>query len=94
MFTGPDTYITMADRWLPEMPVDARLANIFTRVIAATYDPDHYQASDEERQEMYAANKLEEANTSVADYVWLPVDWQNEHPVICWQNSWKPLVRR
>ncbi len=35
-----DTFIAMADRWLPGTPVDARLADIFTRVIAGTYAPD------------------------------------------------------
>ncbi len=87
---GTDTFIAMADRWLPETPVDARLADVFTRVIAGNYDPAHYQASDEERREMYAANKLEEANTSIADYVWLPIVWSNGRPVICWQDAWIP----
>ncbi|MCR5087974.1 MAG: family 43 glycosylhydrolase, partial [Oscillospiraceae bacterium] len=50
---GTDRFIAMADRWLPESPVDARLADIFTRVICGTYDPEHYHASDEERREMY-----------------------------------------
>ena len=66
---------------------------MFTRVIAGNYDPAHYQASDEERQEMYAANKLEEANTSIADYVWLPVLWSNGRPVIRWQEAWTPYEK-
>lgn len=85
---GTDTFIAMADRWLPDTPVDARLADVFTRVIAGTYDPEHYQATEEERREMYAANKLEQANTSIADYVWLPVEWSNGKPVLRWQDSW------
>ncbi len=38
---GTETFIAMADRWLPDTPVDARLADLFTRVIAGTYDPEH-----------------------------------------------------
>lgn len=87
---GTDQWIAMADRWLPDTPVDARLADVFTRVIAGNFEPARYQATDAERREMYAANKLEEANTSVANYVWLPVEWQGERPVIRWQNEWKP----
>ena len=87
---GTDTFIAMADRWLPDTPVDARLADVFTRVIAANYDSAHYQASDAERREMYAANKLEEANTANADYVWLPVAWVDGRPVLRWQEAWKP----
>ena len=87
---GTDRFIAMADRWLPGTPVDARLADVFTRVIAGTYDPEHYQATDDERREMYAANQLENANTSIADYVWLPIEWEDGKPVLRWQDVWKP----
>ena len=87
---GTDRFIAMADRWLPETKVDSRLAHIFTRVIAGTYAPDKYQATDEERHEMYAANKLETANTSIADYVWLPIDWEDGKPTLRWRDAWKP----
>ncbi len=89
---GTDTFIAMADRWLPGTPVDARLADIFTRVIAGTYEPEKYQATDSERQEMYAANQLEGADTSVADYVWLPIEWEDGRPVIRWKDEWKPSL--
>lgn len=85
---GTDRFIAMADRWLPGTPVDARLADVFTRVIAGTYDPAHYQATDAERREMYAVNKMENANTSIADYVWLPIEWENGRPVLRWQDKW------
>ncbi len=87
---GTDRFIAMADRWLPGTPVDARLADIFTRVIAGTYMPDKYRATDEERREMYKANQLEAADTSIADYVWLPVEWKDGKPVLCWQDLWIP----
>ncbi len=87
---GTDRFIAMADRWLPGTPVDARLADVFTRVIAGTYAPDRYQATDEERRELYAANKLETADTSIADYVWLPIEWKDGRPVLIWQECWKP----
>ena len=87
---GTDRSIAMADRWLPGTKVDARLADVFTRVIAGTYDPEHYQATDAERREMYAANKLETADTSIADYVWLPIEWEDGRPVLRWRDAWKP----
>jgi len=88
---GSDNFIAMADRWLPMHPVDARLADVFTRVIAGTYDPANYQSTEEERREMYRINKLETADTSIADYVWLPVKWKDDKPVLCWEEKWKPL---
>ncbi len=89
---GTDRFIAMADRWLPDTPVDARLADIFTRVVAGTWDPETYKSTDAERQEMYAANKLDKADTSVAEYVWLPVEWDGERPVIRWTDEWDPEV--
>lgn len=81
-------FIAMADRWLPGTPVDARLADIFTRVIASNYASDKYQATDAERKEMYAANVLESADTSIADYVWLPLRLKDGRVFIEWKDSW------
>ncbi len=82
-------FIAMADRWLPNYHVDARIADLFTRVIASNYDPERYQATEEERREMYAGNVLETADTSTAEYVWLPVEWGGEKPVIRWRDRWQ-----
>lgn len=30
-------------------------------------------------------------NTSIARYVWLPIEWEGDKPVIRWQKEWKPL---
>lgn len=93
----PGLFIAMADRWLPEHPVDARIADLFTRVIASNYEPQLYQATDAERQEMYARNLLTEANTSISDYVWLPLQItppDTAHPLgtvhIHWLEHWNP----
>ena len=93
---GTDLYIAMADRWLSTYHVDARITDLFVRVIASTYDPEHYQASDEEKKEMYAANKLETAETRIADYVWLPIEIQEPTAekqegsiLIRWYDEWK-----
>lgn len=84
-----DMFIAMADRWLPDTPVDKRLADIFTRVIAGNYEPDKYTATEDEKKEMYMANKLDKANTSIAQYVWLPIEWEDDMPVIRWHDEWK-----
>lgn len=92
-----NSFIAMADRWLPDYPVDARIADLFTRVVGSAYAPERYQATDEERQEMYAANKAENAKTAAAEYVWLPVTLtppDAEHPHgevrIEWRDRWSP----
>ncbi len=92
---GTDRFVAMADRWLSDYHVDARIADLFVRAIASVYDPANYHATEEEKREMYAANKLETANTSIADYVWLPVIVKEpceEYPqgkvIIRWLDSW------
>ncbi len=85
---GTDTLIAMADRWLPDRPVDARLADLFSRVTAWTHDPDRYPVTDEERREVFAVRDLDRADTSRAEYVWLPVLWENGRPVLRWMDSW------
>ncbi len=89
-------YIAMADRWVPLYTVDARIADLFTRVIASNYEPQSYQATDEERREMYAANVLEDADTSIANYVWLPIRIEapcEQYPqgriLIEWKDKWR-----
>lgn len=29
-------------------------------------------------------------NTSIARYVWLPIEWEGEKPVIRWWDEWSP----
>ena len=89
-------FIAMADRWVPGYHVDARIADLFTRVIASNYAPDQYQATAEERKEMYEANVLENANTSIADYVWLPLRLEkpsDANPqgrvLLYWIDAWR-----
>lgn len=81
-------FIAMADRWVPGYHVNAEIADLFTRVIAENYDPEHYSASDEERQDMYKANVLENADTSIADYVWLPFRVTDGRVRIAWMDRW------
>ena len=28
-------------------------------------------------------------NTSIARYVWLPIEWEGDKPTIRWQEEWK-----
>lgn len=90
-----DLFIAMADRWLPEYHVDARIADLFTRVIASRSYPEQYQATAAEREEVYAANVLETANTAISDYVWLPLrvekpsdTYPQGRVLIEWKDAW------
>ena len=83
-----DLYIALSDRWVPEYPVDARRADLLRRCVASRYDPEHYQATEEEQKELAAAPMLETANTSIADYVWLPLEFEGCRVHIRWRDKW------
>ena len=85
---GRDLYIALSDRWVPGYPVDAKRADMLRRCVASRYDPKNYQATEEEQEELAAAPMLETANTSVADYVWLPISFDGCHVRIRWQERW------
>lgn len=82
-------FIAVADRWIPDFVVDARRANIIERSIASHYDKEKYQVTKEEQEEFMTMPMLENVNTSVADYIWLPLVVENGKPVIKWLDTWK-----
>lgn len=84
-----DLYISIADRWVPGYPVDARRADVIERAIAAHYEPEKYQVSPEEKKDLMKSPMLESANTSAADYVWLPLSFEGDRVFIEWKDEWK-----
>ena len=86
---GTDLYIAIADRWMPKHLLDGKSADAVRRAIACKYEPDKYQATEEEKAMFAARPDLERADTSIADYVWLPVIFDNQKPKIKWFDSWK-----
>ena len=78
----------LADRWVPGYPVDAHRADVLTRAIAAHYEPDKYTVTPEEARELAGCPLLGTANTSVADYVWLPLTVEEGKPCIRWRDAW------
>ncbi|MFB2554413.1 family 43 glycosylhydrolase [Herbiconiux liangxiaofengii] len=95
-----DLYIALADRWLPQLPED--MPNVYDVVASMAGGhgdpesaPDAASAasvgdpasgrSDDDRAAMAAG--LGE-NTAIADYVWLPIRFDGEHPTISWHDEW------
>lgn len=86
---GKNLFLVMADRWVPDYPMDAEKSEMFERAVAAHFDPEHYHVSPKENEEYLNSPMLETANTSKADYVWLPMQIENGKPVIRWYESWR-----
>lgn len=89
---GTDQLIAMADRWVPDYPVDAHRADLFERAIAAHFEPEKYHVLPEEKRELMNSPMLQSANTSRALYVWLPIRWERDMPQIDWLDCWRPQL--
>ena len=75
-----DLYIALADRWLTDLTDDrpdvcAAFERMFNR--------------DLPRPEKNPLEGLTQENTSLADYVWLPVRFDGDKPTLVWQDEWR-----
>lgn len=76
-----DLYIACADRWLPgEMHREYR---VYSRMFESQFDPEA-PAFD---QSLMGGAAVE--NTSIADYVWLPIRFDGEAAYIDWKDEWR-----
>ncbi len=74
-----DLYIALADRWLPHyLEHGDRAHHAFVEHFAPGRD------GDEPMEE------LADVDTSLADYVWLPIEFEGQRPVIRWRDEWSP----
>ena len=84
----PKLYLVMADRWVPEYVMIKKRYEQLVRVITSQYNPDIHPLEEDYRTVMEAPF-LGAANTSIAEYVWLPLKLGGEYPVIEWKDEWK-----
>ncbi|WP_161979677.1 family 43 glycosylhydrolase [Streptococcus sp. S784/96/1] len=84
-----DLYIALADRWVPDFIIDAHKADVIERAIARHFDPENYQVTQEELAILMNSPMLKTADTSKARYVWLPITFENNQPVIRWYDEWR-----
>lgn len=81
-----DLYIAIADRWLPQLPDD--MPNVYDSVAArARGEAAHVPANPGAMAVAMAAGSGE--NTAIADYVWLPIRFDGDVPVIDWRDEWR-----
>lgn len=73
-----DLYIAIADRWLPRYLEHGECAHqAFVEHFAPGRDGD-------EPMEEFA-----DVNTTIADYVWLPIRFEGDRPLIDWHDEWR-----
>ena len=84
---GTKKYIACADRWMPQWYVKpmAKLIIYGMKRHFADYRPD---TSPQEATPLPGKEIHHSENTSVSRYVWLPIGWKGEKPVIRWRKEW------
>jgi len=74
-----DLCIALADRWLPGLSEEeSNQEQSVRRAFASAQTGD-----------ARAALSLPDADTSIADYVWLPIRFEDGKPVIDWLDEWQ-----
>lgn len=87
-------YIALADRWLPHIMEEPTFADgtlssrVRSAIEKATAKPRRPMTEEERHAIRYAAH-LKGVNTSKSRYVWLPIDFSGDYPVIHWRDSWR-----
>lgn len=85
---GTEKYIAMADRWMPQwyIPKMSKMIINGMKNHFKNYVPD---TSEKLPQPLTMKETVHTENTSISRYVWLPIEWEDEKPVIRWKDSWK-----
>ena len=85
---GTDQYVACADRWNPQWWVNFMSKTVVSGMKRhfADYQPDR---SPKEVHPLPGEEIKHGENTAIARYVWLPIEWEGEKPVIRWQKEWK-----
>lgn len=81
-----DLYIAVADRWLPEH-MELKYEE-YKNVFEKAFNPDFKgEINLDSLPKMKEGQKRE--NTSIAEYVWLPLQFNGESVYIDWMDEWK-----
>ena len=85
---GTDRYIALADRWMPQWYVKPMAKAIQNGMRAHFKD---YTPDTEPKHITSVPGQLQKhgENTCKSRYVWLPIEWEGEKPVIRWQKEWR-----
>lgn len=85
---GKELYIACADRWKPEREAMEQSSQVIEGMkrYFADYTPDE---SPKEALPLPGKESEQMEDTSVSRYVWLPIEWEGEKPVIRWRDEWR-----
>ena len=85
---GKDLYVACADRWMPQWYIKPMAKQIISGMERhfKDYTPD---TSPKEAAPLPGKEIQHGENTSISRYVWLPIDWDGNKPIIHWHDEWR-----
>jgi hypothetical protein len=89
-----DLYIACADRWKPGR-FNTWKAQTFYKFVENAMKGEKARNmtkpdfSEKEAVPLPKKKKRHSSNTSIANYVWLPIEWQDDKPIIRWCDEWR-----
>jgi hypothetical protein len=83
-----DLYIALADRWLPHLSEQQSSGIVETMRLISSGQWSPPQGA-EQSQDSEERRALMDPDTSVADYVWLPLRFEGDMPVLDWLDEWR-----
>lgn len=84
---GTDQLIVMGDRWVPDYVMTPQRYEMLFRAIHSRYDKS-VKSSMKDKMDMMKSPMLRGVNTAVSEYVWLPVEFEGDMPVMHWTEEW------
>ena len=85
---GKDLYIALADRWQPGKK-SARMTKMIIQGMERNFKDYKPDLSPKEASALSGKKKIHMENTGKANYVWLPIEWDGDKPVIRWKEEWR-----
>lgn len=85
---GTQQYVAMADRWMPQWYIP-KLSNVIIKGMERHFE--NYEPDMEPKEITSVPGMLQKhnENTYKSRYVFLPIEWDGDKPVIRWQSEWK-----
>jgi hypothetical protein len=89
---GIDMYIAIADRWMPKFPRLRIVTKMIVDGMNRMYEKEESGKAkkDEKPKEKKDSDKeVDNFNTAFSNYVWLPIHFDRDMPIIDWKKEWR-----
>lgn len=83
-----DLFIACADRWMPN-PIIPRMSKAIISGIEKRYKNYKPDYSPQEIKPLPGVEQKHSENAYKSRYVWLPIEWEGDMPLIRWKKEWR-----